>query len=210
MRILICSADSADCAANLRTSSATTAKPLPCSPARAASIAALSASRLVCSLIALIASTICPICFEFSPSCVTTFADADTLRSMSLILRVAVSMSCEPFKAASAVSFVVSVMTFVLSDIFSISPKTTSTFFCAKLISPSCLLMFSPTSIIFPDMCSEVSADCCAFAVNSSLDAATCVEVCDILVIKLRKLFFMLLKASDNSPISSPEEITKS
>jgi len=33
--------------ASLRTSSATTAKPLPCSPARAASMAALSAKRLV-------------------------------------------------------------------------------------------------------------------------------------------------------------------
>ncbi|MNN86661.1 hypothetical protein D3C81_2041010 [compost metagenome] len=36
----------------LRTASATTAKPRPDSPARAASIAALSASRLVCAAIA--------------------------------------------------------------------------------------------------------------------------------------------------------------
>ncbi|OYO29073.1 hypothetical protein CD932_18325 [Janthinobacterium sp. PC23-8] len=33
--------------ASLRTSAATTAKPLPCSPARAASMAAFSASKLV-------------------------------------------------------------------------------------------------------------------------------------------------------------------
>ena len=38
----------------LRTSSATTAKPRPCSPARAASMAALSASKLVCEAILLI------------------------------------------------------------------------------------------------------------------------------------------------------------
>jgi hypothetical protein len=36
-----------DCSANLRTSSATTAKPFPCSPARAASIAAFNANKFV-------------------------------------------------------------------------------------------------------------------------------------------------------------------
>ena len=48
----------------LRTSSATTAKPLPCSPARAASMAALSASRLVCSASAEMVSTIDSISLE--------------------------------------------------------------------------------------------------------------------------------------------------
>ncbi|MCY1412811.1 hypothetical protein D9M71_282290 [compost metagenome] len=45
--------------AKARTSSATTAKPRPCSPARAASMAAFKASRLVCSAMARIMSAAC-------------------------------------------------------------------------------------------------------------------------------------------------------
>ena len=48
------------CDASCFTSEATTAKPRPASPARAASIVALSASRLVCSAIAVISLTTSP------------------------------------------------------------------------------------------------------------------------------------------------------
>ena len=50
-----------DCCVRLdsvRTSDATTAKPRPCSPARAASMAAFKASKLVCSEISLMPLTI--------------------------------------------------------------------------------------------------------------------------------------------------------
>ena len=58
------------CASSL-TSLATTAKPLPASPARAASIVAFSASRLVCSAMLVITLTTLPISAEDSPSFAT-------------------------------------------------------------------------------------------------------------------------------------------
>jgi hypothetical protein len=52
--------------ASLPTSSATTANPLPCAPARAASMAAFRDSRLVCSAISVITVMISEICSEDS------------------------------------------------------------------------------------------------------------------------------------------------
>ncbi len=59
---------SRDCSANCRTSIATTAKPLPSSPARAASMLAFSASSFDCSAISFTVAMISPICCVRSDS----------------------------------------------------------------------------------------------------------------------------------------------
>ena len=74
-----------------RTSSATTANPRPCSPARAASIAALSASRLVCSAMEVITSTTLPIDWVCSASALTACPMSLTA---SLMLPMAFRLCC--------------------------------------------------------------------------------------------------------------------
>ena len=68
------------------TSAATTAKPLPASPARAASMVALSASRLVWSAISLISATISPIfCEALSRPCTISLALAASVTALAAI-----------------------------------------------------------------------------------------------------------------------------
>ena len=82
---LISSVAFAVCLASSFTSLATTAKPLPASPARAASIVAFSASRLVCCAIDVITLITLPISVLDSPSLVTVTFVAS--RDMDRILR---------------------------------------------------------------------------------------------------------------------------
>ena len=86
--------------AKVRTSSATTAKPRPCSPARAASMAALSASRLVCSEIPRIVSTTEPITAAFCSTPETESALVDKL-SNRVFMELIASRICSTPDAAN-------------------------------------------------------------------------------------------------------------
>ena len=86
------------CASSL-TSLATTAKPLPASPARAASIVALSASRFVCSAMLVITLTTLPISAEDSPS----LATVAVVVSAAVTARAATSLASAAFVAISRI-----------------------------------------------------------------------------------------------------------
>jgi len=73
--------------ARFLTSEATTAKPLPASPARAASIVALSASRLVCSAMSLISVSTLPIRSAASTRLWTVWSVASALSTARLLVR---------------------------------------------------------------------------------------------------------------------------
>ncbi|MNF82640.1 hypothetical protein D3C84_649500 [compost metagenome] len=80
--------------ARARTSSATTAKPRPCSPARAASIAAFSASRLVCSAIERMVPRIDWMSLLSRSSCCIDWADCSISWLRRSTLFTAASICC--------------------------------------------------------------------------------------------------------------------
>jgi len=94
--------------ASLRTSSATTAKPRPYSPARAASMAAFKARRFVCCATPVMATTILVISCVFSPKAKTVSLAASISAKTFLIFSAASWAAAPPACAALLVAVAVS------------------------------------------------------------------------------------------------------
>ncbi len=156
--------------ASFFTSSATTANPLPCSPARAASIAALRARRLVWSAISLIAMTMSPIFSDCVPRSCTNPSAVSTVSAMTLTSFIALSTtSCPPFATftASLAEPATSVELLAISSVawfISVEPAAT----CVALSTCS----LAPLESFSADMVSCVLAEA-----TSAADDATSLSI---------------------------------
>ena len=175
--------------ASARTSSATTANPRPCSPALAASMAALSASRLVWSAMSSMVPMISPIWSERSPSVSMVVEVAFTLSAMRFIMAAVPSTTVAPFMAwllawreASAAMPQLAAMSLEVADIS--SPAVATVVACDATCS-------APVAIA-----SELLYTC---------DAAVAIrpEVAATRLIILATSSDMVLKAAPTRPISS-------
>jgi len=162
--------------ASLRTSAATTVKPLPCSPARAASMAAFRAKRLVCAAMSSIASTITPISrLRWPSACTRSTLERTVARTPaipSIVRATAVSPSlavvaarsaawtCAAAPAATCVTAAESVVMCPRASaalrLWSAAPRATSSIALA-------------TCVLACPICSDVPATC-------SAPVATCAE----------------------------------
>ena len=138
---LIDSVERSERSASLRTSAATTAKPLPASPARAASMAALRASRLVWPAMSSISSRISPIFWARSPSDRARTAIASTFscisRMVTPVRSAASAMVCTVSAMAPAVVASSSIVADVSATAADCSLVTVAASFAASRSSPA-------------------------------------------------------------------------
>src|SRR6266404_1171033 len=126
------------CSASLRTSSATTANPRPASPARAASMAAFSASKLVCSVMSLITLMISEISRERSPRDLIFLAVACTDARMRCMPSSVSRTARLPCSAASSARRAASALASALFETCFIETVSSSTALDVFVISWSC------------------------------------------------------------------------
>ena len=153
---LTCAVACCDCSARLRTSAATTAKPFPCSPARAASTEAFSASMLDCAAISFTVAMISPICWVCSERA-RMFSAMDSTRSLIwVILAIVSSTACRPLREISTVCWEVSITAW------------------ARSVDCSEIVLTSSTVAVVCEMdadCSLAPATCCVAAAKISAAA---------------------------------------
>ncbi|MNH13174.1 hypothetical protein D3C79_727390 [compost metagenome] len=162
-------------AARPRTSSATTANPRPISPARAASMAAFSASRLVCSAIAVITLMMPPISCERAPRLSITVAVPPRASAICFSEREASSMALRPMRVCWALSRAMRSVPDMLSAMFIEVALNSSTAPAMLVISPDCWSMPSQAPADSPDSerarlltCSEALRMCSTMVDSAS------------------------------------------
>ncbi|MPM48994.1 hypothetical protein SDC9_95721 [bioreactor metagenome] len=200
---VISSVNLLDSSASFLISWATTEKPLPASPALAASMAALRASRLVCSAMFLII----PLALFIFSALLLVFeiiwyiSFAASLLELVLMTRSSMISSPSSFNP-----FILSAAAFkLLTSCLFLSIRLPNSSMLMAPLSVSFAWSLAPFAISSIALATSSAAveDCWLVAVNSSEDEATCCDTSDICLIKSIRFLCMAARELPIAPISS-------